>query len=108
MPLALPDPISAYFAADAAEGSSIAACFTIDAVVIDENETHHGREAISRWRAEASARYRYLAEPIAITADGDKQVVTAHLTGDFPGSPVDLRYAFTLAGDEIARLEIRA
>lgn len=33
-------------------------------------------------------------------------IVTAHLTGNFPGSPVDLRYAFTLSGDKIARLEI--
>jgi hypothetical protein len=33
-------------------------------------------------------------------------VVTAHVAGDFPGSPIDLRYAFVLAGDRIARLEI--
>jgi len=28
------------------------------------------------------------------------------VTGDFPGSPVDLRYRFTVEGDKIARLEI--
>ncbi|PZU56455.1 MAG: polyketide cyclase [Sphingobium sp.] len=106
MPIALPAPISAYFAADAADGGSVAACFTPDAVVIDEKQTHHGREAISRWKAETSTRYRYVAEPVAIEADGDAQIVTAHLTGDFPGSPIDLRYAFTLADGEIARLEI--
>ena len=32
--------------------------------------------------------------------------VTARVTGDFPGSPVDLRYRFRLEGAAIARLEI--
>jgi hypothetical protein len=32
--------------------------------------------------------------------------VNSRVTGDFPGSPIELRYRFTLAGDEIARLEI--
>jgi NAD(P)-dependent dehydrogenase (short-subunit alcohol dehydrogenase family) len=32
--------------------------------------------------------------------------VTAHLTGNFPGAPADLTYRFTLAGGEIADLEI--
>jgi hypothetical protein len=32
--------------------------------------------------------------------------VTSHLVGDFPGSPVDLRYFFVLDGDKIASLEI--
>jgi hypothetical protein len=36
----------------------------------------------------------------------DRTVVTAHLTGDFPGNPVDLRYRFKLAGAEIVALEI--
>jgi len=34
--------------------------------------------------------------------------VTARVTGDFPGSPVELRYGFTLEGASIARLEITA
>jgi len=33
-------------------------------------------------------------------------VVTSRLTGNFPGSPVDLRYFFRLEGDKIASLEI--
>ena len=32
--------------------------------------------------------------------------MTSHLEGDFPGSPLDLRYFFTLDGDKIAALEI--
>ena len=39
-------------------------------------------------------------------AEADRTVVTAHLTGDFPGNPVDLHYRFKVAGGEIAALEI--
>ena len=106
MPLALPEPIADYFAADATDGAAIAKCFAADAVVIDEKKTHRGRDAIAAWKSEASAKYDYIAEPVALDDQGDKVLVTAHLTGNFPGSPVDLRYAFTLSGDAIARLEI--
>jgi hypothetical protein len=30
----------------------------------------------------------------------------AHLTGEFPGAPADLRYRFRLTGDKVADLEI--
>ena len=33
-------------------------------------------------------------------------VVTCRLTGNFPGSPVDLRFFFELEGDKIASLEV--
>jgi len=106
MPLSLPKPIADYFAADATDGTAVAKCFTADAVVIDEKQTYLGREAIARWKTEASAKYDYVSEPVAIDDRDDRIIVTAHLTGNFPGSPVDLRYAFTLSGDAIARLEI--
>lgn len=106
MPIPLPKPIAEYFAADATDGAAVARCFTPDAVVVDEKQEHRGRDAIARWKAEASMKYDYVSEPIALDDQGGTMIVTAHLTGNFPGSPVDLRYGFTLAGDAIARLEI--
>lgn len=106
MALALPKPIADYFAADATDGAAVAKCFTADAVVVDEKKTYTGRDAIAAWKSEASAKYEYVADPVTINDQGDRVIVTAHLTGNFPGSPVDLRYAFTLSGDAIARLEI--
>lgn len=106
MPLALPLPIAAYFAADSADGTAVADCFTADAVVIDEKQTHRGRAAIARWKTAAAAKYDYSSEPITTDDQGGRIIVTARVTGNFPGSPVDLRYAFTLEGQEIARLEV--
>lgn len=106
MSLALPAIVAAYFAADKDDGETVARCFTERAVVKDEGETHVGRAAIAAWKTAASAKYNYTAEPIALTIWDGKTIVTVHLVGDFPGSPIDLRYFFILDGDRIASLEI--
>lgn len=106
MSIELPKPIAAYFAADRLGSEATARCFTEDATVIDEKRSHVGREAIARWKAQATTQYSYVCEPFAIEHDGEHIVVTSRVTGNFPGSPVDLRYSFVLEGDLIARLEI--
>lgn len=102
----LPLPISAYFTADIKDGDAVARCFTDTAVVKDEGHTYTGREAIRAWKTEVASKYSYVSEPQAITTNGERTVVTSRLTGNFPGSPVDLRFFFLLDGDKIAQLEI--
>ena len=104
-PLDLPTPIATYFAADAADGG-VARCFTTNGVVIDEHREHQGRHAIERWKIEAKAKYHYTSEPLSVGVWDPNVTVIARVTGEFPGSPIDLRYLFTLEGDKIARLEI--
>jgi myo-inositol-hexaphosphate 3-phosphohydrolase len=107
MAIELPDVIAAYFAADRySNPEATAQCFTEGAVVRDEGKTYTGRNEIRRWKAEASTKYTYTAEPIAIEAEAGHTVVTSHVAGNFPGSPVDLRYRFALRGEKIAGLEI--
>ena len=105
-PLNLPKPIAAYFTADKGDGEAVSQCFTENAVVKDEGHTHKGRAAIKEWKTDASAKYEYTSEPIACQEKDGKTVVTGHLVGNFPGSPVDLRFFFELEGDKIASLEI--
>lgn len=107
MPLSLPKPIANYFSADAMDGGAVANCFTADAVVVDDEKTYSGRDAIARWKTESSAKYDYYSEPISVEEQDEIITVTALVKGNFPGSPVDLRYAFTVAGGAIARLEIK-
>ena len=104
--LNLPIPIAAYFAADRGDGEAVSQCFTDNAVVKDEGHTHKGRAAIKEWKTDASAKYEYTCEPLACEEKDGKTVVTSHLVGNFPGSPVDLRFFFKLEGDKIASLEI--
>jgi hypothetical protein len=108
MPTTLPKTIAAYFAAtNARDTAAIVACFAPDAVVVDERREMRGHAAIRAWRERTFSQYRYTADVVDATAAGERIVVTARLAGDFAGSPVDLRFAFTLASDKIAALEIR-
>lgn len=107
MAIDLPKAIAGYFAADATKDAErVAHCFTETAVVTDEGETHSGRDAIRAWKASSSTKCSYTVEPFLIATDGGRAVVTSHLEGDFPGSPVDLRYFFVFKGEKLAELEI--
>lgn len=109
MSIDLPIPATNYFAADKGRSpEAVAECFTEGAIVKDEGNTYTGREAIRKWKEDSSAKYTYTVEPFAITTEGERTVVTSHLTGNFPGSPVDLNYFFVFEGDKIAELEIIA
>ena len=102
----LPEPIAAYFAADRRDGDAVARCFTKGAVVKDEGHTHSGMAAIKAWKTAASGKYSYTSVPVAVEQRDGAYIVTSRLNGSFPGSPVDLRYAFRLERGKIAFLEI--
>lgn len=104
--LNLPKPIAVYFSAEKAGVEAVDRCFTENAIVKDEGQTHKGRAAIKQWKADATKRYQYTSEPFACEEKDGKIIVTSKLTGNFPGSPIDLRFFFELKGDKIAALEI--
>ena len=104
--LDLPKGVADYFEADKNDSEAVSKCFTDNAIVKDEGHTYRGRAAIKKWKMDSSAKYQYTSEPIACERRGGKIIVTSHLTGNFPGSPVNLRYFFGLEGKQIASLEI--
>ena len=108
MSIRLPETIEAYFLADRDGGpDELAAVFTENAIVKDAGETLVGHDAIREWKVEYSQKYGpTTTNPFFIATENGKTQVTAHVAGDFPGSPADLRYFFVLAGDKIAELEI--
>lgn len=109
MAVNLPNVIARYFDADRErDAQAVSDCFDPVASVRDERKTYEGIDAIRQWKAEASRKYTYTVEPFTIATEGDRTVVTNHVVGDFPGSPVDLRYIFTLRDEKIAELEITA
>jgi hypothetical protein len=102
----LPKPVVDYFTADKGDSEAVSQCFTETAVVKDEGQTYQGRAAIKQWKSETSGKYQYTCEPLAAEHKDGKFIVTSRLAGNFPGSPVNLRYFFALEGDKIASLEI--
>lgn len=105
--LTLPEPIAAYFAAEH-NPEALARCFTAQAVMKDDGHTHTGVAAIQAFMAAASAKYSATTVPFALAREDGLQLVRAHVTGNFPGSPVDLSYRFRLERGLIASLEVTA
>jgi len=100
------DPIAAYFTADTQGPDAVAQCFTMQGVVKDKGQTHTGREAIKAWKAEYSTLYTCTTQPSSVKLIDDVHAVRARVTGNFPGSPIDLNFLFRLERGLIARLEI--
>jgi ribulose 1,5-bisphosphate synthetase/thiazole synthase len=103
----LPKPIALYVAAEnSGDVNLFDHCFVDNAVVRDERETHTGLAAIKNWKAETKKKYQHTVDPLRIAEQDGKFVLTNRLVGNFPGSPIELDFVFTLAGDKIASLEI--
>ncbi|WP_312409678.1 nuclear transport factor 2 family protein [Shinella sp.] len=108
MTIKMPESIADFFIADRDGGpDELAAVFTENAIVKDAGETLVGHEAIRQWKVDYTQKYGpTTTDPFFIATEDGRTQVTAHVAGDFPGSPVDLRYFFVIAGDRIAELEI--
>ena len=107
MSVDLPGPIAIYIAAEnRGDTEAMAECFAEEAVVRDEDQTVEGLAAIKQWKAETRKKYQHTIEPLASIQKDGKTIVTNRLTGNFPGSPIELEFVFTLDGDKIASLEI--
>ncbi|HET9378621.1 MAG TPA: nuclear transport factor 2 family protein [Chthoniobacterales bacterium] len=108
MSLKLPKPVAIYLAAEQAKNiDMLALCFADDAIVHDEGRDYRGLDAIKSWKQAADIKYRYVAEPLSASIGEKTVTLLIRLTGDFPGSPVELDYTFTLANDKIASLIIQ-
>jgi len=107
MPTALPALLAKYFAAtNSHDVHTMLALFSAKAVVKDEGKEHRGIDAIRKWAEEAIRQYDFEVEPTGITEAAGKTVVTGTVSGTFPGSPVQLRHAFSFEQEKISRLEI--
>ncbi len=107
----IPAAISAYYAAkNRKDIDGMLASFANGAVVKDEGKLHAGREEIRAWMEETTRKYGVSVEVLGVERDGARDIASARVSGNFPGSPVVLRYAFTLSGTDpdarIERLEI--
>ena len=109
MALDVPEAVAEYLAAEEAkDADALASCFTEDGTVHDEGQDYHGRGSIRQWKQAADAKYRYVLQTVNVQTLGTLVTMRARLTGDFPGSPVEVDHIFRLSSDKIASLEIRS
>jgi SnoaL-like domain len=103
----LPKLIALYVEAEnSGDANLFDQCFAENAVVSDENETHRGLAEIKTWKAETKKKYQHTVDPLSVSEQDGRFIVTNRLTGNFPGSPIKLQFVFRLDGDKIVSLEI--
>ena len=108
MSLNLPRPVATYLEAEKAKNADmLALCFADDALVHDEGHDYRGLDAIIAWKRNADVKYSFVMEPLSATVNDKTVTLRARLTGNFPGSPIQVDYTFALANDKIVRLEIQ-
>lgn len=101
------EPVANYIAAaNAQDIEAVTASFSEGAVVQDEGQNRQGIAAIRQWAVVVSKKYRPTVETLDVAQADGRTILTARASGNFPGSPVELRYVFTLNGGKIERLEI--
>lgn len=105
----LPEPLAEYFAAaNQGDIETQVNQFSPAARVKDEGEWRQGHAAIADWARNTRARYQHQSTPLSLDSDAAAVFVNARVAGNFPGSPVVLRYRFELQDGLIDRLEIVA
>ncbi|SCX54389.1 SnoaL-like domain-containing protein [Klenkia marina] len=106
--LQLPTVVRDFFAAHVVHDADAADRYlTDDVVVVDQDETFRGREAVHAFVRDAGAEFEYTTEQLAAhRVDDTHCVLTVRLEGSFPGGTADLDYRFTLRGDRIAEVVI--
>lgn len=103
LPPILADMISAHNAHDP---EAFIACFTDDAVVRDEGRVHFGKTAIRTWFAEVSRNYEAVFHVTDLATFDGEPVLSGRVSGNFEGSPIDLRYFTGLEDGKIVALKI--
>lgn len=81
-------------------------CFTETAIVFDEGKTHKGKAEIQHWIAEANEKYKTVMKPIGFEDRGKTNILTAEISGTFPGSPALLKYYLEIMDGLIQSLKI--
>lgn len=91
---------------NAYDSEAYVACFTDTAIVHDEGRTHTGKEEIQAWIEEANENYQTQVKPLNYEVTGLNGVLTAEVSGTFPGSPAVLQFHLGLKNDLIDSLKV--
>jgi hypothetical protein len=86
------------------DSHAYADCFTETAVVFDEGKTHNGKTEIENWIDNANKEYKAVMKPLDYNEN--ESILSAEISGTFPGSPLVLKYHFELNEGLIQSLKI--
>lgn len=83
---------------------AFAECFGEAAVVFDEGKTHNGKKEIEQWIDKSNKEHQDTLEPVDYNEK--EEILSAKVTGSFPGSPLVLKFHFKIADGKIQNLKV--
>ncbi|NML57567.1 nuclear transport factor 2 family protein [Chryseobacterium cheonjiense] len=86
------------------DSHAFADCFTETAVVTDEGNTYNGKAEIENWIDKANKEFKTVMKPLAYNEK--ENILSAEISGTFPGSPAVLKYHLELKDGLINSLKI--
>lgn len=84
--------------------AAYANCFAENAEVFDEGKIHNGKAEIESWIDKANKEYK--ASMKSLDYNESESILSAEVSGTFPGSPIILKYHFQLSDGLIQSLKI--
>jgi hypothetical protein len=81
-------------------------CFSASAIVHDEGKTHKGKAEIRQWIERSDREYHTELKPLNYEETATGNLLTAEVSGNFPGSPAILQFHFGLEQGLISALRI--
>jgi hypothetical protein len=88
------------------DSAAFAACFSETGEMIEEGKPYIGRTAIQQLIAETNEKYRSVMKPLAYAEDKTASVLSAQVSGTFPGSPAVLKFHFHIMNGKIQYLKV--
>jgi len=86
------------------DSAAYAQCFTETAIVFDEGKTHKGKTEIEKWIDKSNKEYKATMEPLDYNEK--ENILSAEISGSFPGSPIILKFHFEIADEKIQQLKV--
>lgn len=107
--ISLQSPLADFFAAtNARDTEALFALFAPGATVDDEGFQYRGLDSIRGWIAETVERFRFNIDVVDASLAAERASVVGVVTGDFSGSPAQVRYDFKLDQHKIVELKLGA
>jgi len=78
------------------DSAAYADCFTEGAVVEDEGSTFTGKTEIKDWIDKFNKQFKPVMKPIEYQELEKENLLLAEFSGDFPGSPLVMKFHFTI------------
>ena len=86
------------------DSAAYAQCFTETAIVFDEGKIHNGKTEIEKWIDKSNKEYKATMEPLDYNER--ENILSAEISGSFPGSPIILKFHFEITDEKIQQLKV--